>query len=196
MRSTKNLRKGTKYFVSDQYPPEINERRRVLQKIRKEKKNEGRQVRLVADRLYIDGELHTNRTARQVDNDTFNKAMNIEIASSEKFSENGNTYQGHAIQIADIKNCKAALMQLFKDPSIATALHNPWVFKNNTSSTRDDNGVYGDSYRIADTLNQHSANRCMIVVSIWSKSQQKSADRFHCIEKATKLALTAGDKPA
>ena len=87
-------------------------------------------------------------------------------------------------------------MQLFKDPAIATASHNPWVFKNNTNSTRDDNGLYGGSFRIAEILNQHSANRCMIVVSIWSKSPQMSADRFHCIEKATRLALTAGDNPA
>ena len=59
MSHTKNMRKGTKYFISDHYPHEINERRRDLQKVRKEKISEGRKVKLVADRLYVDDELFT-----------------------------------------------------------------------------------------------------------------------------------------
>ena len=58
MRHIKNLRRGTRFFVSDQYPAEICERRRDLQKIRKQKIAEGKQVKLVADRLYVDGHFY------------------------------------------------------------------------------------------------------------------------------------------
>ena len=41
MRHVRNLRRGTKFFVSDQYPSEINDRSCELQRIFKREKGRG-----------------------------------------------------------------------------------------------------------------------------------------------------------
>ena len=54
IRHVHNLWRGTKFFVSDHITPEINDRHRELQRINKQKRAEGRHVKLVADHMYID----------------------------------------------------------------------------------------------------------------------------------------------
>jgi hypothetical protein len=46
--------KGTKYYINEQFPPEINEQRRLLINIAKEKQRQGHTIRLVY-KLYVDG---------------------------------------------------------------------------------------------------------------------------------------------
>ena len=89
------------FFVSDQYPPEINDRRRELQRIYKQKKAEGKHVKLVADRLYIDSQLYIKESPQCPNTDVIANAKCIEIASSDKFSEKGTCFQGHAIKVTD-----------------------------------------------------------------------------------------------
>lgn len=49
--------KGTSFGMNDQFPKEINERRKVLYPIMKEHRQKGKRTALVADKLYIDGQL-------------------------------------------------------------------------------------------------------------------------------------------
>ena len=88
MQHIKNLQKGTSCFVSDQYPPEINERRRQMQKVCKEKKAEGKHVKLVADCLLVDGKIHSLDPPKKPHNpDIFVKDKAVTIKSADKFSE-------------------------------------------------------------------------------------------------------------
>lgn len=47
--------KGTNFYINEQFPPEINEQRRQLIHIAKEKQRQGHRTRLVYNKLYIDG---------------------------------------------------------------------------------------------------------------------------------------------
>lgn len=49
--------KGTNFGINDQYPKEINERRKILYPIMKEYRTKNIHTSLVVDRLYINGQL-------------------------------------------------------------------------------------------------------------------------------------------
>lgn len=53
--------KGTTYGMNDQFPREIQERRKKLLPILREYREKGRRVALTVDRLYIDGQLYRDR---------------------------------------------------------------------------------------------------------------------------------------
>ncbi len=55
----KELR-GTNYSISDQYPPEILRRHRLLHPVMTEARKNNKKTRLVIDKLYIDGKLYSN----------------------------------------------------------------------------------------------------------------------------------------
>ncbi|CAL9687714.1 unnamed protein product [Knipowitschia caucasica] len=52
--------KGTKLSLSDQFPPEIMRRRRLLQPVFAEARSAGKRAKLSVDKLYIDGVLYRN----------------------------------------------------------------------------------------------------------------------------------------
>lgn len=57
VRSKGRELKGTSFGMNDQFPREINERRKVLYPIMKEHRQKGKRTALVVDKLYIDGQL-------------------------------------------------------------------------------------------------------------------------------------------
>lgn len=52
--------KGSNYSISDQFPPEIMNRRRLLHPIMAEARKAKKNARLFIDKLYIDGKLYRN----------------------------------------------------------------------------------------------------------------------------------------
>ncbi|KAK0155523.1 hypothetical protein N1851_002112 [Merluccius polli] len=52
--------KGKPFGLNDQFPREINERRKILYPILKENRNNNKRTALVVDKLYIDGQLFRN----------------------------------------------------------------------------------------------------------------------------------------
>jgi hypothetical protein len=56
-KAAKNLQ-GTKYGISEQYPREIQERRRILIDIKKQESAKGKKCALSVDKLYVDGRLY------------------------------------------------------------------------------------------------------------------------------------------
>ena len=54
---SKNLR-GTNFYINEQYPPEVVSERKELIRIMKRKREEGHEVRLVYNKLYVDNRLY------------------------------------------------------------------------------------------------------------------------------------------
>ena len=50
--------KGTKFYINEQFPPFVIAQCKYLFPVMKQKRVEGRRVRLVYNKLYIDGKLH------------------------------------------------------------------------------------------------------------------------------------------
>lgn len=57
----KELR-GTTFGLNDQFPREIQDRRRILVPFMKQFRQNGRKAVLTVDRLYVDGQLYRNDT--------------------------------------------------------------------------------------------------------------------------------------
>ena len=55
--------RGTNYYINEQFPPEVNEQRRRLNNIAKEKRRQGHQTRLTYNKLYVDGVLYNPPTS-------------------------------------------------------------------------------------------------------------------------------------
>ena len=57
--------KGTRFFITSQYPAEVVEKRRKLIPVMNSFRQRGQKVRLVIDKLYINGELYREEEARE-----------------------------------------------------------------------------------------------------------------------------------
>lgn len=53
--------KGTNFSIYDQYPKEIQDRRRILLPIMKNYREQGKRASLSVDKLYVDGVLYRDR---------------------------------------------------------------------------------------------------------------------------------------
>jgi hypothetical protein len=62
--------KGTKYYINEQFPSEINEQRRLLINFAKKKQRQGHTTPLVYNKLYVDGTLYKPPTYPQVHEQT------------------------------------------------------------------------------------------------------------------------------
>ena len=51
--------KGSRYFVNEHYPPEIEAKRKKLYPVMRKARQDHKKVKLVRDSLYIDGKLYT-----------------------------------------------------------------------------------------------------------------------------------------
>ena len=51
--------KGSRYWINEQYPAEIEERRKKLYPVMRQARADNRRVKLVRDVLYIDGDVYT-----------------------------------------------------------------------------------------------------------------------------------------
>ena len=79
--------KGTPFGISEQFPPEIINKRKKLYPIMKEAKHQGRDVVLVRDKLFIDGEQFISPEESPVNNDN--------VWKSPHHSQNGQTQDSY-----------------------------------------------------------------------------------------------------
>lgn len=61
IKSRGKLLKGSKFGMNDQFPKEIQQRRKVLIPIMKDFRGKGKRATLSVDKLYVDGTLYRNR---------------------------------------------------------------------------------------------------------------------------------------
>ena len=71
IRKSAHLLKGTKFGIAEQFPKEIAETRRKLYPIMKKAKEDGSAVKLIKDKLFINGQRY--RGAQSVDDESMAK---------------------------------------------------------------------------------------------------------------------------
>ncbi|MCP3932718.1 MAG: hypothetical protein GY705_26910, partial [Bacteroidetes bacterium] len=190
LRHTANL-KGKKVYINEQFPPEINEKRKALLKKRSECKASGIQTKLVVDKLFIDGK-KKKKNVLPLDSsiDYYCAAQDIHISHASQFTEMGSTFQGHVIKIKNPALYKAALYKLYQNKVIGGATHNIWAIKCGEREAYDDDGEYGAGYKLMEMLKENHINNVMVVVTRWHGGTQLGPMRFHHIKVAAMRALT------
>ena len=196
-QAARNL-KDTNYSISDQYPPEIDERRKRLVPIMKAKKEEDENVkcRLVGDRLYINGE-------RYVDDDQEMKmvftdedvtaAKDVTVYHSEPKIEQGSTFQGHASVIKSQNDVKPVLLKIFENKLVAGATHNIYAYRikvgNRIKEGCCDDKEYGAGRQLLSMLQDKKAENAMIVTTRWFGGKELGPDRYMYIKEVAAKAF-------
>ena len=146
-RNTHSLKGFPTISVNQQFPPEINEKRKCLCKKRKEFKAGGIQAKVVGDRLLVNGkQWQENVLPPNINLYYYEEAQKIHISREAQFVDLTSTFQGYAVKLKDLSLYKAALHKLFQNQVITSATvytHNIWAIKCGEQVAHDDDGEHG-----------------------------------------------------
>ncbi len=138
LQHAKNLA-NKDYGVSEQFPQEIEERRKGLKRriweVKDSEKDKDEQdkskIKLIKDKLFINNELHVDckRERMVFTEDDVNDSKQIELVHSESLVDQGSTFQGHAAEITEPSQSKAVLLKAFQNKCVASATHNIYAYR-------------------------------------------------------------------
>ena len=187
---TANLKHIPNVYVNEQFPPEVNEKRKGLLKKRKELQAQGVKAKLVVDKLYINGkEWKENIPPTNININNYKEAQRIHVYHAPKISALSSTFQGHVIKLDDPTLYKAALYKLFQDQVVARATHNIWAIKCGNEVAYDDDGEHMAGFKLLEVLRNHNINNILVVVTRWYGGTHLGPQRFKYITDAAMQSL-------
>ena len=189
----KNLKGVPGYSVNEQYPPEIQERRKRLWPMFKEAKEKGNEVKWNVDKLVIN---HRTYTAKDdnveilMDED---KLPDIPITHSQALVHEGSSFIGHAAKVSSAEEVAAVLTQLTSDRMFASANHTFYAYRigrqaNIKEKCKDDN-EHGAGTTLLKQLQENENRNIVVIVSRWITGQHIGPKRFELIKKCAKQAI-------
>jgi hypothetical protein len=97
--------KGSSFGISEQYPAEINNRRKNLYPIMREAKQQRRHVVLVRDRLFIDGEQYIPPEDRPANTTSLLTLLNENVIDSSTTTGSSSTIILKSRILSDFEKC-------------------------------------------------------------------------------------------
>ena len=137
LRHGKNL-KGLRYFVSEQMPSTMRERRSAQNDRFKELRQNNpdrnsNKIHFVKDQLLHNGKVVPSSFEHNVLPDIPVIPLDYdELCHSEPISLNGSTFQGHAINVQTVEDAVSARNALFQNTAIAAAEHIVYAYRIDT----------------------------------------------------------------
>jgi hypothetical protein len=108
-QNVKNLAGKHNFSVSEQFPPEVQQRRKELWPMYKEaKRNKVKDVKWNVDKLIINGSVYSANQER-LDIDFDENSEDVNIVHTGLFSEGGSTFLGHAAEIRSAKDVSVVI---------------------------------------------------------------------------------------
>ena len=201
LQNVKNL-KGTNYRVQEQFPPEVEEKRRDLLAIARQKKEtaekqgQGINYRLRGDKLWLNGELYKAPTQEKFifTKDDIEGAKKIAVAHSEVITVNDSTFQGHAARINTSSEVKPTILKSYADNKLAaSATHTIYAYrireKGKMRENYADDGEIGAGRHLLNLLQSKGMDNIMVVVSRWYGGKKIGPDRFDAIKQVAQKAI-------
>ena len=192
-KHTKNLR-GTGFGVSEQQPPEINERRAFLMPKFREAKSARMPTKWSMDKLIVNGLAHT----KPKDHIDFSTAVPTPIPAdiikhTLIHAEKGSSFQAHVVPIDDKSQVIPTLHQLYTNHNVAKATHNIYAYRfqgqGKVVENSCDDGEFGAGNRVLNVLRNMKVNNAMVIVTRWYGGVHMGPHRFRCITKAAEDAI-------
>lgn len=162
--------------LTSQLPPETIAKRsqsfHVVEKMKKScREGENLDVKIKAEKVYVNKELITAKVARPTAEDILNfpeddkeKARKLPHKISRIHTERGSTFQGVTYSTKSLNDVRLAYNGVFQDPARAKATHNILVYKVGHDSGWEDDGEYGAGKFLNKWLeDSHLDNICVIV---------------------------------
>ena len=196
----KNL-KGQTISISEQLPGAMRERRDILfpkmRSLREQHKNDiSYKVQLSKDKLFENNSPVASTFKVNPLPDEMSTPVSYDTLLHTDVLEHAKSYfQGHLMQVKSIQEAKAAYSALLQNHSVSKAHHIMYAYSvagdspNRFIQGNDDDGEYGGSEILRDTLNKHSLTGCFIAVSRLHNGPNIGRKRFQLIESCAQLAI-------
>ena len=189
----KNL-KNKDFRVFEQFPQEVQERRKRLLPLFKKAKSDPsiKKVSWAVDKLIIDGRVHTANDA-PLNIEPEYAGITLDLDHGQQINESGSTFQAHCADLNTAEDVQIVMANLLKNKSIANATHNMFAYRiGNDKSSRDglnDDGEHGGARTIMNILKEHNIYNKIVIVTRWYGGSHIGPKRFEAIESCTKNIL-------
>lgn len=190
--------KGKQFRVFEQFPPEVQERRKRLMPLFKESKENPRvkKVSWSVDKLIVDGRVHSHKDA-PLNIEPQHAEVMMEINHGEHLNEGGSTFQAHCIEISKTDEVPVVMANLMQNKALANATHNMFAYRIRSGLySREgihDDGEHGGARKIMEVLTKNDIVNQMVIVTRWYGGAHIGRKRFEAIETCTKNILKITD---
>ena len=174
----KNLKDGP-YDISGQYPPEISETRAVLKESMQSKDFKDKDCKLIQDKLYVDGHLHTPSFISDKNAPEGYKATGVawdkipKIYTTNSIADSGNSFVAYSASVTSKQDAKFILDMVKGMQSERPATHLVVAYRfgygQNTAVLEycNDDGEFGVGRKILGKLREHNKLGMIIVAARW-----------------------------
>ena len=196
------LRKSSrnKVRISEQFPPEIKERRssqiEKLKALREEHKDTNMKITLIKDKISV------NKTILP---DTLFERSSLPSSSpisihynkmthSNPLEENGSTFMAHKAQVSSKSEATAARNAIFQNPELAKSSHIIYAYKitsplGQTESGFSDDGENNAGKLLLDMIDDRKISNVFLCITRLKQGPNIGKIRFELIRKAATEAL-------
>ena len=196
----KNVRKlaGKNIGISEQLPPEIQERRNRLWTKFKEAKARAKNDRSIKvswqyDKLKIDDKTYSAVDDYRRLNTSDHENDKFDIKHTNQIKDSGSVFQGHAAHLSPHVSVSDVLAKLYRNRSVASAEHNIYAYRYAAGGAiqegLSDDGEHGASKHLLELLQQQSSTDVILVCTRWFGGTHIGPKRFEHIKNCSKTAL-------
>jgi hypothetical protein len=189
----KNLRGKKQFSVQEQFPAEINERRKQLwPKFREAKADPNNKVRWSVDKLIINGHVHSAQCDKQeIPPEVANQEVHLVHTNHRQLDDS--TYIGHASKLSHNVTVPGVLANIMQDKLLAKADHNIYAYRcgkhPNIREGYNDDGEHGAGPRLLKLLRDANVIDTMVITTRWFGGTHSGPRRFELIEGCASEAL-------
>jgi hypothetical protein len=191
-QNVKNLAGKVNLSISEQFPPEIQQRRKELWPLYKQaKQNQVKNVKWNVDKLIINGSVHT-ANQENLDVDFDEDVKDVDITHTELYSEGGSTFIGHAAEISSARDVSVVMAALLQDKALVSATHHFYAYRvgrtANQKEAYHDDREHGGGQCLRDWLREEGKTNTVVIVSRWFGGRHLGPRRFNIFKEMAKQA--------
>ena len=192
-KNVKSLKDKKQFIVQEQFPPEINERRKRLWPKFKEAKERAKsdktyRVNWSLDKLIINGSVHSAKDDRRVINPE-EKHAKVKVKQTNDVTEKNSIFRGHSAHLSRDVSISDVLATLLTDKPVAAADHNIYAYRYGDQEGCCDDGEHGAGLRILKMLQSKGVDNAIVVVTRWYGGEHLGDRRFKLIDECAEHAV-------
>ncbi len=187
-------------YMNEQFPPEIENRRRRLLKVKKAKlaEDENAKCKLVVDKLFVNNVQHIDQDDQSRMNifssDDMHAATQVQVEHSDMKVEGGSSFQGHAAKIDDADDIRPTLLKVYENKLVAQATHNVYAYRyrdgnNQVHEVSNDDKERGAGHQLLQLLQERNLEDVMVIGTRWFGGKEIGKVRFDIYKEMVGEAL-------
>lgn len=195
MKNLRNLQKNSTIKVSEQFPPEVHEKRNKLWPVYISAKRDGKKTRWMQDQLQVDGQTFRAPEDRNKDInlDTTEKATKLRPKHTAVISKDNSSMQAHTVDLTSIDDVIPAMKALYADGRVSGASHVMYAYRvgneQHSIHNYEDDGEWGSARYIMEAIQEHQVYNQLVCVTRWSGAKSIGRARQETVKELSQLAI-------